>query len=190
VKIDRNLNLVKKIETDSGTFHVHSMPISRVVWEDNFYIISQAYTSIFAGGFGATTGPKMAALMLRRCAKQAGVEQEYTALMSEIKRLTNVAFSKNGAWQTLPWEVAVSTGQIDEETVAETENAIVFFICASAVLRGAADRAKLEVTLGVMKALWDAETTSLDCTAYAASLQTSIAAAPSTAKRPESSVVY
>ena len=86
----------------------------------------------------------MAALMLKRCASKNGTPEEYTALMNEIKRLTNVTFSTPQGWQTMPWESAVLS--IDEETIAEAENAIVFFICVSAVLRGKSDKAKLDIT--------------------------------------------
>ncbi len=188
MRIDRQLNLVRKIETDNGVYHVHSAPISRAVWEDNFFILSQAYTSIFSGGFGATTGPKMAALMLKRCAAKNGTPDECTALMNEIKRLTNVTFSTPQGWQTMPWESAVLS--LDEETIAEAENAIVFFICVSAVLRGKADKAKLDITLAMMGSLWDAQTTSLGITEYASSLLTSTQAAPITESKPASSVVY
>jgi len=188
MKIDRQLNLVRTIETENGVYHVHSAPISHAVWEENFFILSQAYTSIFSGGFGATTGPKMAALMLKRCATKNGAPEEYTALMNEIKRLTNVTFSTPQGWRTMPWESAAAN--IDEEAVAEAENAIVFFICVSAVLRGKADKAKLDITLAMMASLWDAQTTSLGITEYAASLPISTQDAPSIESKPASSVVY
>ena len=192
MKIDRSLNLTQKLETDSGSVYVHSAPISRIEWEEYFYVLSQTYASLFMGGLGVATGPTMASLMLRKVAKEqgvwagdAGVE---TGLMGAIRRLTNVVVSTPEGWQTLPYDVAVSRGILDEEAQAEVENAIVFFICVSSVLRGPKSRPKLLVTLGMMRALWDAQTTPSDVTVFASSLTTSTPDAPTTRKPRTSSL--
>jgi hypothetical protein len=192
LKIDRNLNLAQKLETDSGACYVHSTPISRIEWEEYFYVLSQTYASLFMGGLGVSTGPTMAALMLRKIAKDQGVWEGDAGveigLMGAIRRLTNVVVATDQGWQTLPYEVAVSRGILDEETQAEVENAIVFFICVSSVLRGPKTRPKLQVTLGMMRALWDAQTTPLDVMAFASSLTTSTPVAPITPKPRASSL--
>jgi hypothetical protein len=184
LKLDRNLNLTQKLETDSGACYIHSTPISRVEWEEYFYVLSQTYASLFMGGLGVSTGPTMAALMLRKVAKDQGVwEGEagvQAGLMGAIRRLTNVVVATDQGWQTIPYEVAVSRRLLDEEAQAEVENALVFFICVSSVLRGPKSRPKLLVTLGMMRALWDAQTTPLDVTAFASSLTTSTPVAPIT----------
>jgi hypothetical protein len=192
LKIDRNLNLVQKLETDSGTCYVHSTPISRVEWEEYFFVLSQTYASLFMGGLGVATGPTMASLMLRKVAKDQGVWEGdagvQVGLMGAIRRLTNVVVSTEQGWQTLPFEVAVNRGIIDEEAQAEVENALVFFICVSSVLRGPRSRSKLLVTLGMMRALWDAQTTSSDVMAFASSLTTLTPGEPITPKPRASSL--
>jgi hypothetical protein len=184
LKLDRNLNLTQKLETDSGACYIHSTPISRVEWEEYFYVLSQTYASLFMGGLGVSTGPTMAALMLRKVAKDQGVWDGeagvQAGLMGAIRRLTNVVVATDQGWQTIPYEVAVSRRLLDEEAQAEVENALVFFICVSSVLRGPKSRPKLLVTLGMMRALWDAQTTPLDVTAFASSLTTSTPVAPIT----------
>ena len=184
MKLDRNLNLTQKLETDSGACYIHSTPISRVEWEEYFYVLSQTYASLFMGGLGVSTGPTMAALMLRKVAKDQGVWDGeagvQAGLMGAIRRLTNVVVATDQGWQTIPYEVAVSRHILDEDAQAEVENAIVFFICVSSVLRGPKSRPKLLVTLGMMRALWDAQTTPLDVTAFASSLTTSTPVAPIT----------
>lgn len=184
MKLDRNLNLTQKLETDSGACYIHSTPISRVEWEEYFYVLSQTYASLFMGGLGVSTGPTMAALMLRKVAKDQGVWDGeagvQAGLMGAIRRLTNVVVATDQGWQTIPYEVAVSRRLLDEEAQAEVENALVFFICVSSVLRGPKSRPKLLVTLGMMRALWDAQTTPLDVTAFASSLTTSTPVAPIT----------
>lgn len=193
MKIDRNLNLVQKVETDTGTIYVHSAPLPRVVWEEYFFVLSQTYSSIFMGGLGVATGPSMAALMLRKAAKDTGTWEGdggvKVGLMGEIRRLTNVAVATPQGWQTIPFEEAISRQLLDEDSAAEVENALVFFICVSAVLRGPKSRSKLTVTLGMMKVLWDAQTTSLDAMAFASSLTTSTPSEPTTPKpKPVSSL--
>jgi hypothetical protein len=192
MKIDRNLNLVQKVETDSGVCYVHSTPITRVEWEEYFYVLSQTYASIFMGGLGVSTGPSMASLMLRKVAKDQGIWDGdagvQIGLFGAIRRLTNVVIATADGWQTMPFEEVIRRGMVDEDSVAEVENAIVFFICVSSVLRGPKSREKLLVTLGMMKALWGAQTTSLDATAYASSLTTSTPAAVTAPKRAPSSI--
>ena len=43
MKIDRRLNLVQPIETGSGTVYLHSVPLSREVWETYFLVLSKTY---------------------------------------------------------------------------------------------------------------------------------------------------
>ena len=100
----------------------------------------------------------------------------------------NVTFSTPQGWQTMPWESAVLS--IDEETIAEAENAIVFLSVSLRFCGGKSDKAKLDITLAMMSSLWDAQTTSLGIMEYASSLPTSTQAASTTEIKPELSVVY
>jgi hypothetical protein len=194
MKIDRKLNLVQKFESGGTSIYVHSTPISRVVWEEYFEVIAKTYSKIFSGGMGATSGPRTASLMLRKIAKSdgewlgdGGVE---IGLMGEIRRLTSVVVAGPGGWQAIPLETAIGRNVIDADSVSEAENAIVFFIVASAVLSGAMNAAKLAICLGVMTSLWGVQTTLSDVTEYAASLAISTVAEPITEKKPELLVAY
>lgn len=192
MKINRRLNLVQPIETESGTIHLHSTPIALETWETYFLIISKTYAAIFAEGLQMHAGPTIAGLMLRRIAEANnmwdGPNGVRMGLLPEIRRLSNVVLP-TGA---IPYEVALQQGLIDEDTVAEVEGAVIFFICASAVLRGPSTttQEKLRVTLGMMELMYGVRTTSLDCMAFAASLQTSTPAETIGEKKQASSVPY
>lgn len=177
MEINRKLNLVQTIETDNGSVYLHSTPISREVWENYFLILSKTYSQLFAQGLHQISGPVVAGLMLKRLAQldgvwdgSAGVEK---GLLPEIRRLTNVVVATGAGWQTLPIDTALARGVIDQETMREAEGAIVFFICASAVLSGPQARKKLTIMRDMTEALWGAQHTSLDVTEWADSLPTS-----------------
>ena len=178
MQINRALNLVQTFETSAGTVHVHSTPISHEVWRDYFLILSKTYSQIFAQGLGVNVGPTTAGLLLEKIAKQDGVwdgdNGVNNGLMAEIRRGTNVVVASLQGWQTVPYVVALQNGIFDAESVEEMEGAIVFFICASALLRGSRMKQKLTILLGLMELQLGTQTTSLDSTAWAVSLPTSM----------------
>jgi hypothetical protein len=171
VKLNRKLNLVMDVETDEGTIHVHSVPISREVFEDNFLVISRTFTAVYTNGLGPVTGPRVAALLLRQEAKALGVwERTQQSLMAEIYRLTNVVAPGDGGWESMPFDVAKKRGILDDEAAAEVENCIVYFTCASSIHL----KAELTVAKEGLSTLWGAQTTSSNVTEYTHSLPTSI----------------
>lgn len=170
VKLDRKLNLVLSVETDNGTIHIHSTPIGREVFEDNFLPISRAFTAVYTNGLGPVTGPRVAALLLKQEAKTLGIwEKTQQSLMAEIYRLTNVIAPTESGWETMPFDVAKKRGILLEDAAAEVENCIVYFICASSIHL----RAELTVAMEGLSTLWNAQTTSLNVTEYTRSLPTS-----------------
>jgi hypothetical protein len=194
VRIGRPLNLVQEFETDSGTIYLHSMPLSVEVWRNYFLVLSKTYSQLFAQGIHTIAGPAIARLMLEQIAKidgvwegPAGVQQ---GLLAEIRRLSNVLAPTGAGWDMIPYETALQRGVIDPEAAEEMEGALVFFICASAVLRGPKAREKLEILLGMLERLWGAQSTSLDITAFRASLPTLTPAEIIGAKMPVSSVPH
>ena len=194
LKISRPLNLVQEFETDTGTIYLHSMPISVEVWRNYFLVLTKTYSQLFAQGIHTIAGPAIARLMLEQIARadgvwegQAGVAQ---GLLPEIRRLSNVLAPTGAGWDMIPYEIAIQRGVIDSEAAEEMEGALVFFICASAVLRGPKAREKLEILLGMLERLWGAQSTSLDITAFRASLPTLTPAVSSGAKMPVSSVPH
>jgi hypothetical protein len=170
VTLDRKLNLVLSVETEKGPAHIHSSPISREVFEDNFLAISRAFTAIYTNGLGPVTGPRVAALLLRDEAKKLGSwERTQQSLMAEIYRLTNVVAPGENGWESMPFDIAKKRGILDDDAAAEAENCIVYFICASSIHL----RAEMAVAMEGLSALWSARTTSSNVTEYMRSLPTS-----------------
>jgi hypothetical protein len=168
--IDRKLNIVLKVETAKGPVHVHASPIGREVFEDNFLVISRAFTAVYTNGLGPVTGPRVAALLLRDEAKKMGVwERTQQSLMAEIYRLTNVIAPTDNGWENYPFMVAKQRGILNEDEAAEIENCIVYFTCASSIHL----RAELAVATEGLSTLWNAQITSSNTTEYMRSLPTS-----------------
>ena len=173
MKIDRKLNLVLPLEEEDRTLYVHSMPISRPVFERYFRVISKTFNEIYTGGHGVISGPRVAAMLLKSNAEtmgewdgEAGVER---GLMAEIRRLTNVVALTGNGWESVPYEVARKEGMLDDDTASEVENVIVFFIVASSVHL----KAELPAILKTLSGLWNVRVESSNCTDFASSLATS-----------------
>jgi hypothetical protein len=172
-----------------------SCPISREMFERYFMVIAQTFATIMtpraAGvvGLGLSTGPGCAALVLKHVAQQQRVwEDDPTTgtvgvrrgLLEEIKRLTTVAALTADGWKPVPLAIAVDQGFINEEDAAEVENAVVFFIAASAML----NRAQRAPMVSAAADLWGALTSSSTPTEFIASLRTSTGTASSGARSP------
>ena len=190
LKIDKKLNLVLNVEREDGSLlHVHSTPIPHSVFERYFMVMSQAFNQIFAGGIGSVTGPRVAAMMLRRMAERSGEwegpEGVEHGLMGEIRRLTNVSVpAPNGGWQVQPLDLVISQGLIEEEDLSEVMNAIVFFILVSSINR----RQERATTLETLARFWGGQLVSSNITEFNASLRTSTPAESSGAKVTPSSM--
>jgi len=189
MKIDKKLNLVVEVETNEGTIFVHSAPLSREVFERYFLIIGKTFASLISEGLSFVSGPRVAAMMLKKIAQDAGVWEGRdginNGLMAEIRRLSNVVIPSTSGWQTMPFQDAIDKKAMDDEDVAEVEGLITFFICASAMSR----KSEIGPVLERMR-LWGALTTSLNSTEYAASLPTSTTAETSETPMITSSVPH
>lgn len=189
MRINRALNLVVPFDTAEGQVYIHSMPISREVFERYFLVISKTFAALISEGLSVISGPAAAFLMLKKIAQDmrewdgpAGVER---GLIAEIHRLTNiVAPNPRGGWHTIPFQEALSTGVIEGDDVSEVEGLLCFFTCISTVPR----REQRQEILDSMGSLWGARTESLSCTEFAASLPTSIETELSGETVPMSSV--
>src|SRR5215467_4070318 len=103
VTLNRKLNLVLSVDTEKGPIHVHSSPIGRQVFEDNFLVISRAFTAVYTNGLGPVTGPRVAFLLLQEQAKTLGVwEKTQQSLIGEIHRLTMVLAPGEKGWESMP----------------------------------------------------------------------------------------
>lgn len=184
MRIDDRLNLVIPVELPAGKAFVHSTPVSMEVFEANFMLVSKTFAAIYGEGLGAAAAPRIAAMLLRRIAKETGDIKSADALLAEVRRLSNVFAPTPQGWEMIPLEDALAKGVIPKEDASEVENAIVFFIVASAMHR----RSDLAEVLDGATRLWGAQTSSSSCTDFRDSLPTSTAAAISVGTEAVSSV--
>lgn len=177
MRIDRRLNLVIPVyHDDDKIYYVHSTPISREIFEQNYRVLGYAFNGIYARGLGIA-GPRMAALELKKAGKDMTPEGERDAaadLLSEIRRLTVVLAPKDGGgWDQFLWGESVTKELFTDDDTAEVENAIAFFTVASWVHKKREMPGVHDVLLGN----WSALTSSLAPMEYANSLRTSTAPA-------------
>ena len=179
MRINRALNLVIPVETDSGQIYVHSTPISRDIFEQYFMAISKTFAAIFSQGLGVVSGPRIAYLVLKQKAMEAGnwagADGVEMGLVNEIIRLTNVIVpGDKGGWTTMPLASAISRNLIDADILAELEGELIFFTVVSLT----AKRTQVASMMDTVNGLWGSESTAFSCTEYLNSLQTSTATAP------------
>jgi hypothetical protein len=167
IKLNRKLNLVLDVDVDVGKIYVHSVPISREVFEENFLVISRAFTAVYTNGLGPVTGPRVAALLVKQEAITLGVwDKTRQSLMAEIHRLTTVIAPGDNGWETIPFDIARKRGIIDEDVASEVENSLVYFTCASSIHL----KTEMGIALEGLSTLWGALTTSLNATEFMRSL--------------------
>lgn len=186
MKIDKHLNLVVPVERlDGTTIYVHSTPISRAVFDQFFLVIAKTFTSIYTHGLGPIGGPRVAAKFLVKVAEEMGpgqAELVRTGLIAEMRRLSNVIAPSDRGWVSIPLEDAIKRNLMDEDDADEVENAIAFFILASAMHK----KKDAGQILAEAVKLWSAQTTSSNSTQFAASLPTSMPLASSGKEAPQS----
>lgn len=172
VTINKKLNLVLPVETEAGKIWVHSVPLSREVFESNYLLLTKTLANMYANGIGPAFGPRIARLALKDVAKEMNEEEDISVpLLNEIHRLTNFLMpSTNGSgWQTVPMSEVIQKKLIDEQIISEVENAIIYFIVASAVHL----KSELQMALQGLKTNWKAQTISSTVTEFGSSLTTS-----------------
>jgi hypothetical protein len=195
MQLNENLSLVIPIRrADDNTplirgFHT---PISREVFEANFRALAATKAALFGPGvkYASDVGPQVAALLLTDEAKREAIRMEQVdnegapdisgtlALLAEIKRLTLILAPQQNGWEQLPVDVAIARGVIDGDEWREAESGLVFFTCLFS-LCPKRQRAKL---IDALAAPIGGSGTSLNITAYLASLATSTPPAPSVLK--------
>ena len=169
MKINRSLNLVIPVTDDDSVLYVHSTPIGREVFERYYLIISKVFAAIYSEGLNVVAGPRVAYLVLKELARKAGPEAEQDVqkgLIAEIRRLTNVCIQGDAGWEVFPFQTVIDRQMLDDDTIAEVESAIVFFIVNSALHK----RGVLTTMLEMMVDLFGWQLTSLNVTAYQSSL--------------------
>jgi hypothetical protein len=174
MKLDKRLNLVIPIDSDSGRIYAHSVPISREVFEANIFIISKTLSVLYEDGLTAFAGPRVAATMMKNIAIDRGIWEGphgvENTLMNEIRRLTNVVIPGERGWTTIPFDDAVRSGAIDADAASEVEGQVVFFTCICWMHKPKEAHPLLQ---GVHE-IWESQSTSLNSTEWANSLPTSM----------------
>src|ERR1017187_2795821 len=109
MEISKSLNLVCPVETEGGTIYIHSTPIRKETFKEYFLILSKTLNQLYAEGVSQITGPRIAALMLKKIAEEDGTWETVgkrigikDGLMNEIKRLSNVVLATEQGWKTIP----------------------------------------------------------------------------------------
>jgi hypothetical protein len=171
VTINKKLNLVIPIDTDKGKIWIHSTPISKEVFESNYLLLTKTLADLYLNGIGPSFAPRIALLSLKDTAKEMDANNDISNnLIQEIYRLTNVLMpDPSGRWQTIPFVEIISKNAIDDQQLSEVENAIIYFIVASAVHL----RSELQMAYLGLRNNWNAQTTLLNVTEYGNSLATS-----------------
>lgn len=172
MKIDKSMNIVVDIEREDGEkLYIHSIPISRIAFEENWDVIARTFAVIYQQGVGVISGPRVAALALRKIARDLGREEQVeSGLLREVRRLTNMVYlDKKEGWISIPYDEALKHDRLSEEEVAEVENAVIFFT----VLWHMHRRNDALRILPGMLSIWDAHLESSNSTAFASSLRTS-----------------
>lgn len=177
--IDKKFNLVIPIDREDGKIYVHSIPISREIFERHFLVFSKTFAAIYGEGLGFLGGPRIAALLLRKVATDMGLLEDIEkSLIPEINRLTCVLAPGPNGWQNYPWAQALAAGIIDDDDKSEVENAITFFIVASAMHK---KTQRKEILEGATE-IWGGLITLLAPMEFVASLTTSTEIEPSMPK--------
>lgn len=174
MRIDKRLNIVIELPRDGeGKLYVHATPISREAFETYFLPIAVAFSRIWSEGLSVMSGPRVALMMLKKISEERkiweGPEGVQQGLVEEMKRLTNVVVKTPSGWSTVPMYNALQQGLLSDEEQHHAENAICFFILASAMYR----RRELAGVLEGMNDLWGTRNVLFNATEFAASLMTS-----------------
>jgi hypothetical protein len=179
-KINQKLHLIIPVHTQTGIVNIHSTPLSREAFEQNYLVLSKTFAAIYGEGLGFVAGPRVALLLLRDIAKRMGdltAASVELGIISEMRRLTNAVLPSGEA---VPFQEIVDKTMLDEEDLAEVENAIAFFTVASAIHK----REELKEMLDGASRIWGGQVSYLSFTDYLASLKTSTKDATSGVKAP------
>lgn len=187
MQINKALHLVIPAEGENGKFYIHASSISRLVFEQFFFVISKTFAELYTNGPGVIAGPRVAMMMLRKVARDQGVEREVEiGLINEIKRLANVLINTERGWEMITLDEAINRKLLDEDDVSEVENALAFFTLASVMHR----RTERKPLLEAATSIWGGQITSSDCMEFLRSLPTSTVTVSSGETNPASLAPY
>jgi hypothetical protein len=182
VAINKRLNLVIPIDSDSGKIWIHSTPVSREIFESNYLLLVKTLSNLYGNGIGPAMAPRVASFVLKDTAKEMDDKKDVSAdFLQEVYRLSNFLMPNpdGRGWRTVPFSEAKNRNMVDATSISEVENAIIYFTVASALHL----RKELPMAYQGLKSIWDAETTSLNVTQYGNSL-TTLTPGESTGEKP------
>jgi hypothetical protein len=171
VTINKKLNLILPLEIDDKKMWVHSTPISREVFEANYLLFVKTLSNLYFNGIGPGMAPRVASFALKDMAKEINSENDITVpVIQEIYRLTYVLMvdPATNKWAAKPFVEVKMKNLIDEETLREVENALIYFTVASAIHL----KSELPTVMVGLSSIWGAQTTSLNAMDYCNSLMT------------------
>lgn len=135
MKINKKLNLVFEVErVDGATVYVHHTPILKEIFEKHYELITIAMADLYSKGLRPIAASRIAYYKLRELIENP-VDKRYAqaemTLLAEIWRSTYVLVPGKSGYDTVPLLEAFSSGNIDDEDVAEVQNLVCFFTLAS-----------------------------------------------------------
>src|SRR3979409_127246 len=173
MRINERLNLVFPLYHGDEDLYawVHSMPISREVFEAHYRLLAKTFTAIHAEGLGEIAGPKIAMLMLKDIAKDINPSDPISLtqpLLNEMRRLSNVLLKTDNGWEALPLQEALNGKHLDQDDLWEVEKILNFF---TVVLHMYPRNLRQSFLDGACR-MWAAQMSSLNYTEFLNSLPT------------------
>lgn len=171
MEINRKMNLVVPVDTDKGRIYIHSTPISKEVYRENFLVLGKVFAQVFGEGLGVISGPRVAYMMLEKIAKDAGAwdgdRGVKNSIISEVIKNSKAIIPIEGkGWDDMPLDVAIDRGHVDPDDVLSE---LIFFTCVFAINKPA----QAIQVMGDVNTLWGSAITSQSSTDWMKSLPTS-----------------
>jgi hypothetical protein len=140
MQITESLNLALPVGDGLMAYHT---PISRAVYEQNYGVINATKAALSRKGihYQMGSGPRIANLVLKDEGLKDAAERDSLdgqgkpfddrtpALLAEIKRLTMILVPGTSGYESLPVDIAIAQGKMDEEDWSELEAGLTFFTC-------------------------------------------------------------
>jgi hypothetical protein len=171
--IDKRLNIVldNLFRADGTRVYVHSVPVSRLVFEANYTLFGNTISTMYGDNWSAVMCSRNAWLRIREiAASDTRRFGDPDALFQEIWRLTTVLQPAKTGWEQVPFvEFLSGNAGLSEDDIAEVKNYLCFFTVASWFHNNKKEREDLYETLTNM----GAQITSSPPMEFAGSLQTS-----------------
>ncbi len=133
MNINKERNLVIPIVRENNErIYIHSLPISREVFESFHSVLSKAFSTLTNNGINIIACLSTAKLALMDAARELdAVERTQNGLINEIRRISTVLYTGTNGWDSIMLSDAIKRGIIDDDELDEVENALVFFILSS-----------------------------------------------------------